>query len=180
MVSGGQNKIDITRQRFGRLVVKEENGRYIRKKVLWKCICDCGNETTVVGGDLRNGTTKSCGCLSREMASERNSGKNSPNWNPNLTDEERKIKRRYPEYIKWRREIFARDDYTCNCCSKRAGKLVAHHLEGYKENLHLRTTLDNGITMCKNCHLDFHFQYGRRNNTKKQFEEFVENYLLKN
>lgn len=33
------------------------------------CKCDCGNETIVVGGRLNYGTTKSCGCLKREMTS---------------------------------------------------------------------------------------------------------------
>lgn len=52
--------IDITGQRFGRLVAV----RYQALK--WQCNCDCGNETTVPSTDLRNGKTQSCGCLLRE------------------------------------------------------------------------------------------------------------------
>lgn len=54
--------IDITGQRFGRLLVIEEAGRKNRQ-VVWKCECDCGNTVLVRGSDLRNGGQKSCGCL---------------------------------------------------------------------------------------------------------------------
>ena len=68
---------DLTGQRFGRLVVIERAGSYVspdRKQThsLWICVCDCGNITTTRGGLLRNGTTKSCGCLSRDVAREYN------------------------------------------------------------------------------------------------------------
>jgi hypothetical protein len=62
-------KIEIG-QRFERLVVIEEaaplikNGR--RAEHRWLCQCDCGNTVIVIQGSLRNGTTKSCGCLRRE------------------------------------------------------------------------------------------------------------------
>jgi len=60
--------IDLTGQRFGRLVVLEEAGRSKSGKVMWLCRCDCGNETVTVTGSLKNGETKSCGCLQKEKA----------------------------------------------------------------------------------------------------------------
>lgn len=54
--------IDRTGQRFGKLVVVEEAGRNASKKVLWRCKCDCGNESIVVSGSLVTGNTTSCGC----------------------------------------------------------------------------------------------------------------------
>jgi hypothetical protein len=54
--------INRTGQRFGKLVVLKENGRNVHKKVMWECICDCGNTVTTVSGALANGSTKSCGC----------------------------------------------------------------------------------------------------------------------
>jgi len=58
--------IDITNQRFGRLVVlkREENNKYGR--AMWLCQCDCGNQTIVEGHSLRKGVTQSCGCLHLE------------------------------------------------------------------------------------------------------------------
>ena len=54
--------IDLTGQRFGHLVVIEYAGRNERRESLWRCLCDCGNESIVRGDVLRRGTTESCGC----------------------------------------------------------------------------------------------------------------------
>lgn len=58
--------IDRTGQRFGRLLVVEEAGRNNLKKVLWKCLCDCGNTVLRVSGDLVTGNSVSCGCYLKE------------------------------------------------------------------------------------------------------------------
>jgi len=55
--------IDLTGQRFTRLVVLKQNGRSKSRDVIWLCKCDCGKETSATGVDLKRGTTKSCGCL---------------------------------------------------------------------------------------------------------------------
>lgn len=52
--------IDLTGQRFGKLIVLREC--YRKKNVYWLCACDCGNQTTVMGVSLRNGHTTSCSC----------------------------------------------------------------------------------------------------------------------
>ena len=39
-----------------------------KKRVEWKCRCDCGNITTVITNYLLNGHTKSCGCRRAEIA----------------------------------------------------------------------------------------------------------------
>ena len=64
-------KIDLTGQTFGRLLVLYECGRSKGGNVLWKCRCECGNECVVNGADLRNQHTQSCGCLSRDRSRER-------------------------------------------------------------------------------------------------------------
>lgn len=58
--------IDLTGQRFGRLTVVErvENDR--SNQAHWMCRCDCGNVVVIRGDHLRNGRTKSCGCLNRD------------------------------------------------------------------------------------------------------------------
>lgn len=63
-------KIDLTGQRFGRLVVICENGRAKNGSVIWLCKCSCGNEVTVHGSELRRGKTQSCGCFRRDRAAE--------------------------------------------------------------------------------------------------------------
>lgn len=63
-------KIDLTGKRFGKLVVLNENPIRKNQKIQWDCICDCGNLTTVKGQCLKNGETKSCGCLNTESPNE--------------------------------------------------------------------------------------------------------------
>lgn len=58
--------IDLTGQRFGRLTVLH---RVLPNKdgpAVWRCHCDCGKETDVVSSSLKNGHTKSCGCIRAE------------------------------------------------------------------------------------------------------------------
>ena len=60
-------KIDLTGQPFGRLIVIREAGRAKDGHVLWLCRCECGNEIVVTSGHLRDEHTQSCGCLRREL-----------------------------------------------------------------------------------------------------------------
>ena len=69
--------IDRTGQRFGKLVVVAEAGRDALKKVRWRCICDCGTETTVTAGGLVTGNTTSCGCYLREKITKHGCWKKS-------------------------------------------------------------------------------------------------------
>jgi len=55
-----------TGDRYGRLTLIEMAEDYY-----WKCRCDCGEEKTVKQYSLRNGDTKSCGCLQREITGKR-------------------------------------------------------------------------------------------------------------
>lgn len=68
-------KRDLTGQKFGRLTVLYENPERKYNKIVWHCLCDCGNEVDVVSGKLLSGWTKSCGCYHIERASEANKGK---------------------------------------------------------------------------------------------------------
>lgn len=65
----GRRLIDLTGQKFGRLIVKgkeRKNGR-----TMWLCECECGNKTIVQGSALTGGITQSCGCLRSEATSKR-------------------------------------------------------------------------------------------------------------
>ena len=64
------NLIDLTGQRFGRLVVIKLSTPKGTKHHKWLCKCDCGNECVVLGYNLVGGHTKSCGCLNKEVVSQ--------------------------------------------------------------------------------------------------------------
>ena len=81
--------------------------------------------------------------------------------------------RRTWEYIFWRKSVYDRDDFTCNRCKQKGGRLVAHHLNNFAEFPELRTVLDNGATLCELCHREFHKKYGNHNNTKGQYIEWI-------
>lgn len=57
--------IDISGQRFGRLVALRFVGR-VNGRTLWRCKCDCGKETITGYSNLYSGITRSCGCLGDE------------------------------------------------------------------------------------------------------------------
>ncbi len=61
---------DIAGRRFGRLVAIEKAGVRNNSNI-WRASCDCGGETIVTLANLCNGSTRSCGCLHRELVIER-------------------------------------------------------------------------------------------------------------
>ena len=65
---------DITGEKFGKLtVIKFSHIKKYRSN--WECLCECGNTKIVATPNLRNGDTKSCGCLKKEKAYTRNKNK---------------------------------------------------------------------------------------------------------
>ena len=61
--------LNLTGQRFGKLVVLYMNERSFSNRVSWHCICDCGNECDVDANNLTSGHTTSCGCKRKETMS---------------------------------------------------------------------------------------------------------------
>lgn len=53
---------DISGQRFGKLTAMEFVG-LVKHKAVWRCVCDCGNESSHTAIDMRSGNTTSCGCV---------------------------------------------------------------------------------------------------------------------
>lgn len=75
--------VDLTGQKFGRLTVIERAEDKITKRgtplIMYKCKCDCGNECTVLGANLKHGKTSSCGCYAREVSSKTFKYSGTPN-----------------------------------------------------------------------------------------------------
>jgi rhodanese-related sulfurtransferase len=99
--------------------------------------------------------------------------------NADIEEDVRITRRMIPGYIEWRKSVYERDDFTCQCCNDdKGGNLVAHHLDGYHWCEEKRTDIDNGVTLCDTCHKDFHNKYGVKNNTKDQYVEWLKNKKL--
>jgi hypothetical protein len=61
---------NISLQQFGRLMPSFPIGKCKGGKgTYWACLCSCGNTAVISGGNLRGGSTKSCGCIERERPS---------------------------------------------------------------------------------------------------------------
>lgn len=90
-----------------------------------------------------------------------------------ITPENTKI-RQSPEGKAWRYDVMAKANFTCNRCDQRGGSLHAHHLNGFNSFPEQRIDVDNGICLCEDCHSDFHQKYGKGDNTKEQYNEYIQ------
>lgn len=90
-----------------------------------------------------------------------NLGSNHPNWKGGISS------RNYSEdgiLNDWRKAVFERDGYCCQIChdSNHRGRgesitLNAHHIKSWKDYPEERFNIDNGITLCRKCHLWVHY-----------------------
>jgi 5-methylcytosine-specific restriction endonuclease McrA len=64
--------------------------------------------------------------------------------------------RRSGKYNEWRKAVFERDDYTCQSCGQHGGILNAHHIKPFSQYPNDRLDINNGITLCKECHRLLH------------------------
>ena len=109
-------------------------------------------------------------------------GKDHPNWKSDKTNFERINGRCLPGLNNWKKDVKERDNYTCQCCGfigkENDGKLRAHHLNNYLDFPEQRLDINNGITLCKDCHssangYSYHTINGIYNNTKEQFIDWL-------
>jgi 5-methylcytosine-specific restriction endonuclease McrA len=63
--------------------------------------------------------------------------------------------RQFAPYINWRNSVFQRDNYTCQECGKRSD-VQAHHIKEWAQHPDLRYNVNNGVTLCVDCHANKH------------------------
>lgn len=96
----------------------------------------------------------------KKFTKERMNGANHHNWKGGITPEVMRI-RNSEETKEWRKAVFERDNYTCQSCFQRGGRLCAHHLKEFSRYPELRMDVNNGQTLCLDCHAKTH-NYGRK------------------
>ncbi|WP_077603645.1 HNH endonuclease [Oceanobacillus sojae] len=141
---------------------------YKRSSDYMDFICSCGEFGCTNFYNFKKGVRcKSC-------AFRRISGHLHYNYKPELSEEYRE-KGRYDRSLKlWRYEVKKRDNFTCVFCEDdTGGNLVSHHLDSYDSFPEKRLDISNGVTLCVDCHKDFHELYGYGGNTRQQFEELT-------
>lgn len=82
-------------------------------------------------------------------------GESHWNWKGGITDENHR-QRESSDYKRWRNEVFHRDNYTCQYCKQFGGTLNAHHIKPFSVYPELRFDINNGITLCRKCHIELH------------------------
>jgi len=88
----------------------------------------------------------------RLLMSEKLSGDKCHLWKGGVTAENERI-RKSARYKIWRESVYKRDDYTCQICSRRGGiTLNSDHIKPFAFFPELRFELDNGRTLCVDCH----------------------------
>src|SRR3990167_1707927 len=78
-------------------------------------------------------------------------GPKNPNWKGGIT-KPNSILRNSPAMREWRRLVLKRDDFTCQACGVRGGKLEVDHIQPFSSFPELRTEVSNGRTLCSGCH----------------------------
>ncbi|MGG0684165.1 HNH endonuclease [Bacillus licheniformis] len=156
----------------GCILLTEEKEYHSRDQKL-SYICACGKRESVSFHSFKK-TKKRC----HECFNQSKRGSNHYNYNHDKTVEERMLGRKYEDYYLWVKSVYERDGYTCQICGLDNCKLNAHHLDSYDWCIDGRTELENGVTLCVDCHKNFHEIYGYGSNTKWQFEEYAEGIYL--
>ncbi len=81
-------------------------------------------------------------------------GKLNSNWKNGAT-EKNKLLRMSFAFKEWRKKVFERDCYTCQMCGQVSGELHPHHIKKFADYPKLRFVVDNGVTLCKFCHINY-------------------------
>lgn len=77
-------------------------------------------------------------------------GEKASNWQGGKSSKNMLI-RRTIEYKLWRKAVFYRDNYTCIWCGSKTD-IEADHIKPFAKFPELRFAIDNGRTLCHDCH----------------------------
>jgi len=165
---GCKPKQDLVGKSFGKIKIIAFGGfdnRYGRNKAQWLGVCSsCGKQKKYLQEILLRGDISGCGkCKPKGIESSR--------YNPSSDRYNRRDSTEYKQFVK---QVFQRDKYKCIICGS-TKKLNAHHLNAWHWYAQGRFDPNNAVTLCghaNGCHILFHKQFGKYQNTKYQFEQF--------
>ena len=118
-------------------------------------ISEDGKERMRIAG-VKRMTGRFVSLETRKKMGLANKGENNYFWKGGIYDKNKAIKNSF-EYKLWRKSVFERDGYTCIWCGLRSGNgktvyLEADHIKPFSLYPELRFAIDNGRTLCRDCH----------------------------
>ncbi len=138
-----------------------------KKKIC--CSKTCASTGRIYPQEIRHRWSHVTSKENRIKISERTRGPKCHWWKGGVTEESRRIKNG-SAYKNWRESVFKRDDWTCRECKERGGDLQPHHIKPFSLFPELRVDVDNGITLCRECHKKTPtFAGGVRNFSREDF-----------
>lgn len=154
------------------LLTEEYEGE--EQVLVFECI-ECSSLATTRWRYIRTGFPKHkqwCSpCFSKNW-----NGQRHPNWNPELSEEERYQRRSAELDVIWAKRVKELAGFRCDISGSLQGPFSSHHLYSYADNRDKRVELSNGVCIRRDLHLEFHKKYGFGNNTPQQYQEFKEWY----
>lgn len=140
----------ISESRKGAIVPQEVKNKISESYKNHKLNCSCIACKSSRGEYIHSLDCKCASCRNRRGELW---GEDTPNWKGGINLINRGERHHLEPFIKlWRIGVYKRDYYTCQMCGKHGGKLHAHHIKSWKDFPELRFDLDNGITLCAECH----------------------------
>jgi 5-methylcytosine-specific restriction endonuclease McrA len=119
-------------------------------KIVNKCKI-CGNSFTPKVRGLRGRNTVYCSDKCKSIGQSKS---NHWNWKGGISKNHR---RETKEYIDWRNSIYRKDKFICQVCKKHCkDDIVAHHIKSWNNFPELRYDLQNGMVLCRSCHIKEH------------------------
>jgi len=112
------------------------------------CSRDCYHKASI-GRSAWNKGIKRWWLSPTEFKPGQMSGEKNPNWKGGITKDEERFKE---EYKKWRQTVFERDNFTCVWCGAIGDELEADHIYPQAFFPEKRYDINNGRTLCKECH----------------------------
>ena len=128
-------------------------------------------ENALKQGFGKMGIGKKMSEKAKRKMSESKKGNKNPMWRGGVTSERNKIYNS-PQWKLWRLSVFERDKFVCQMpnCNQKERYLEAHHIKQFVNYPELRFDINNGITLCKNCH-------NLTKRKEKSFEKIFNNIL---
>ncbi len=174
--------IDLTGQKFNRLLVLERAENFKCRHARWKCLCDCGAHTVVGGQSLTRGTTKSCGCYKKEFDKQLKLEPGEADFNriyKKYVTHSREDGRAFELTEDYFRKLTKGDCYFCGLPPRQQIKTASVYLYNGVDRLDnsVGYTKENCVSCCKECN------FAKTNKTVEEFIIWIErvhNHLINN